>query len=246
MFSAQQPYSLVYTGRPLPAHAARPPLLLLLHGVGNNEHTPLPLVAGLESQFLVVSARAPYMFEPGSYTWFEVCTLPSGTLVHMQQAEASRKLVIALIGELIAGYGVDPRQVFLLGFSQGAILAASVALTRPDLIAGAVLASGSILPELRPLLAPAAQLASLPLLVIHGVDDRVVPIHYARATRDLLGTLPVQLTYKEYRVGHEVCPESIRDIHGWLAAQLDPQSSPAGSAGAAQHDVPAYSSARND
>lgn len=109
----------------------------------------------------------------------------------------------------------------MMGFSQGAIMSASVALTRPDLVAGAVLMSGLILPEIRPITASPEQLKGLPLLVAHGTRDTVLPVQNGRASRDLLSTLPVDLTYREYAVGHEVSEESLRDVLAWLEERLD-------------------------
>ncbi len=43
----------------------------------------------------------------------------------------------------------------------------------------------------------------------------------ARASKELLATLPVHLTYKEYPMGHEVTRESLNDIVEWLTARLD-------------------------
>ena len=130
-------------------------------------------------------------------------------------------MLIDFIGLAVTTYSANPRQVYLMGFSQGAIMSASVALTRPDLVAGAVLMSGRILPEIQPMMASNEQLKDLPVLVIHGTRDTVLPIYNGRASRDLLSTLPVDLTYHEYAMGHEVSPESLADVTGWLSERLD-------------------------
>ena len=100
-------------------------------------------------------------------------------------------------------------------------MSASVALTQPELVAGAVLMSGRILPEIRPLMASNDALIGFPFLVVHGIADRVIPVTYGRASRDLLSSLPVDLTYREYPMGHEVSQESLSDVAAWLQGQLD-------------------------
>ena len=119
-------------------------------------------------------------WEPGSYAWFEVNFTPQGPVINPEQAEASRKTLITFIKEAITAYGANPKQVYLMGFSQGAIMSASVALTRPELVAGAVLMSGRILPEIQPLIASHEELADFPFLVVHGTADMVLPITYGR------------------------------------------------------------------
>jgi phospholipase/carboxylesterase len=199
----------------------QPPLLILLHGVGSNEQDLFGLAPYLDDRFVIVSARAPNLRAPGSYAWFAVSFTPDGPAIEPAQAEASRQLLLRFIAAACAAYGADPARVYLMGFSQGAIMSASVALTRPDLIAGAVLISGRILPEIRPLIAPAERLAGLPLLVVHGTEDTVLPIDHGRASRALLESLPVRLDYREYPIGHTISPASRADVAAWLRERLD-------------------------
>jgi phospholipase/carboxylesterase len=201
--------------------ASAPPLLLLLHGVGSNEHDLFGLVPYLDKRFLIISVRATNTLGPGSYAWFEVDFTTQGPVINPAQAEASRKVLITFLDEAVNAYNADPKQVYLMGFSQGAIMSASIALTRPQLVAGAVLMSGRILPEIQPLIAPNEELSGLPFLVVHGTADMVLPVSYGRASRQLLSSLPVELTYHEYRMGHEVSQESLADVTAWLSAQLD-------------------------
>jgi phospholipase/carboxylesterase len=201
--------------------ADTPPLLLLLHGVGSNEHDLFGLAPYLDERFLIISVRAPNTLGPGSYAWFDVDFTPQGPVIDPAQAEASREALIDFIGEAITAYGVNPNQVYMMGFSQGAIMSASVALTRPDLVAGVALMSGRILPEIQTLMAAPEKLEGLPILVVHGVADTVLPINHGRASRQLLASLPVELTYHEYPIGHEVSQESLADVSSWLSAQLD-------------------------
>ena len=216
-----QELSLIHLARQPLRPSPQPPLLFMLHGVGSNERDLFSLAPHLDERFLIVSARAPNVQGPGSYAWFRVQFTPDGPVIDPAQAEASRQVLIRFIGEAIAAYGADPAQVFLMGFSQGAIMSASVALTRPDLVAGAALMSGRILPEIAPLIAPPERLAGLPILLVHGTADTVLPIHNGRASRALLEKLPVRLDYGEYAMGHEVNSASLSDMAGWLSDRLD-------------------------
>jgi phospholipase/carboxylesterase len=95
-----------------------------------------------------------------------------------------------------------------------------VALTHPELVAGAVLMSGRVPDELRAEIADPEQLAGKPFLIVHGTLDPVLPIQNGRASRDLLQRLPVELTYREYPMGHEVSAQSLADVVAWLSARL--------------------------
>jgi len=212
---------LVHLVRQPIIEAGTPPLLLLLHGIGSNEHDLYGLAPFLDKRFLIISVRAPNKLGPGSYAWFEVDFTPQGPVIKPEQAESSHKTLIIFLKEAITAYGADPKQVYLMGFSQGAIMSASVALIQPELVAGAVLMSGRIPLEIRQLIASNEELSGFPFLVVHGTADMVLPITYGRDSRELLSSLPVDLTYHEYPMGHEVSQESLRDVTAWLAEQLD-------------------------
>jgi phospholipase/carboxylesterase len=198
-----------------------PPLLILLHGLGSNERDLVGLAPYLDPRFQIVSARAPHSLMQDGYAWFEIGWTANDITINFQQAEQSRVLLMSFIAEVLAAYGGDPARVYLLGFSQGAIMSAGVALTEPELITGTVLMSGRIPEEIRPLFAAPERLAGKPFLVVHGTADTVLPIRNGRASRAILATLPVALTYQEYAMAHEVSAQSLADVAAWLTARLD-------------------------
>jgi phospholipase/carboxylesterase len=220
--SLENNLSLLHLVRP-PAAGSPPtaaPLLILLHGVGSNEQDLFQLAPAFNSRFTVLSARAPNGLGPGRYGWFQVEFRPDGNRPNLEQAEASRQQLIKFIGEAVEAYQADPRQVYLLGFSQGAIMSASITLTEPDLVAGAGLMSGRILPEIKPLAAPPEKLAGKPFLIVHGTRDAVLPLSNGQASRDYLASLGTDLTYREYNMAHEISRESLKEVVGWLDKQL--------------------------
>ena len=198
----------------------RPPLLVLLHGIGSNEQDLMGLAPSLDGRFLIVSARAPITMERGAYAWFHIQFTPTGIVIKPEEAEASRLLVLKFVDELVETYGADPNRVFLMGFSQGCIMSLAASLTEPKKFAGVVGMSGRLMPEIEPKIAPPSQLQGFPMMVVHGTLDQMLPIGNGRGIRDKLQTLPVDLTYREYPMPHTVSPESLRDIAAWLKTRL--------------------------
>ncbi|MDH5506566.1 MAG: carboxylesterase family protein [Anaerolineae bacterium] len=213
-------FSLHHLLRQPETAAENPPLLILLHGVGSNEYDLFGLSTYLPPEFLVLSARAPNPLAPNSHAWFPIQFLPDRIEIDPEKAETSRQLVLKFISEAVEFYGVDPQQVYLMGFSQGAIISFSVMLSQPSALAGVVGMSGRILPEIKPLIVPHNQLKDFPVLVVHGTQDEVLPIHHGRASNELLSGLPLDLTYQEYAMGHEITGESLGDILAWLRGRL--------------------------
>jgi phospholipase/carboxylesterase len=147
--------------------------------------------------------------------------LPNGFLIDEEEAEESRELLLRFVDEVADDHPIDPKRVYLMGFSQGCIMSLGAALTAPAKFAGAVGMSGRLLDSMLRRTAPAAELRNLPLMLVHGTGDTVIPVEHARATRDELQRLPVDLTYREYEMAHHVSPESLRDIAQWLTSRLD-------------------------
>src|SRR5215212_5224819 len=187
-----------------------PPLLLLLHGVGSNERDLMGLAPWLDGRFFVASAQAPITLGYDAYGWFRFEFTPNGPVVmDPAEAESSFRLILRFMDELIEAYGVDPNRTYLVGFSQGAIMGLSVALTHPAKVAGMAAMSGRFPDAIRPQIAPPEELEGLPILLQHGTEDPVLPIQYGRAARETLDHLPVRLDYREYLMGHHVTQESL-------------------------------------
>jgi phospholipase/carboxylesterase len=204
------------------AAGSAPPLLLLLHGVGSNERDLMGLAPWLDGRFFVVSARAPITLGYEAYGWFRFEFTPNGPEVSdPREAEESYRLILRFMDELAEAYAVDPARMYLMGFSQGTIMGLSVALTRPDKVAGIVAMSGRFPDAIRPQIAPSEKLEALPILLQHGTEDPVLPIRYGRAARETLDSLPVRLEYHEYRMGHHVTQESLAHASAWLKTRLE-------------------------
>lgn len=205
------------------APSERPPLLVLLHGIGASEDDLLPLAPYLDPRFLVVAARAPHEAAPMGYGWYAIDWSVSPPRGDPAEITASRDLLARFVEEAIARYGADASRVFLLGFSQGAIMSVALLLARPDLVRGVVAHSGRLVrlpgqPEPTP-----AALSRAGVLVLHGARDDVVPVAQGRKIHEVLGSvLGPRLAYREYAdLAHGISEESLREAAGWLAARLD-------------------------
>ncbi len=212
---------LTYTCRPAARLTHRPPMLVLLHGIGGNETGFDALLARLDPRLLVLSVRAPFENTPGAYRWFDVSFSGRSIDIDPAEAEHSRVAVIQFINDTVMGFGADPRRVYLLGFSQGATLAYSIALTAPSRLRGVVAIGGRVLPETAARAAPMSALRHLTLLIQQGSNDPVMSPERARATRDLFVDLGVMLGYREYAAAHEFSAEMAGDACEFLSTQID-------------------------
>jgi phospholipase/carboxylesterase len=216
--------SLVHAVRPPAPGAnpagARPPLLILMHGVGANERQMTALAPEFDPRLVVVSVRSPLTLGPDAFAWFRVSFTAQGPVIVAEEAEAGWKHLAQFIDECVAAYGADPTRVYLGGFSQGAIMALATLLTAPEKVAGAVAMSGRLLPEVLPHAASADALHGKPALIVHGEADEKLGIHLARWAREQLEHFPLELTYSELPMGHAITRESLDVVHAWFAELL--------------------------
>jgi phospholipase/carboxylesterase len=212
--------SFAYQVRRSTLASPRPPLLVLLHGLGADEHDLFGLAPYLDPRFLVVSLRAPRLAEPMGHSWYDIDWFGVPRFVDEEQAAESRDLLAGFLPEACEELGADPSKVWLMGFSQGAFLASGLALAHPELIRGIAGHSGGLLPRLVPGRAPAG-FAGFPILLQHGRLDEVVPLSMGLAARDRLAALGARVDWREYDIGHEISGESLGDLVRWLSARLD-------------------------
>lgn len=209
----------------------RPPLTVMLHGIGANEDDLFPLARYLDSRFRIVTLRAPRKYQIG-YAWFDLDIRGDGSIVpDTTQAQETLIELIAWIRAAPQRHQTDPRRTFLLGFSQGAIMSLGVLRTAPELLAGVVALSGSS-PD--GLFAPGADsraVARVPLLIAHGTLDDVLPLEHGRRARAAFAGSE-DLTYREYAVGHGIGSEEVELVAEWLSARLEAGGKrPGGTAG---------------
>ncbi len=192
------------------------PAIILLHGRGADENDLMGLSSHLDERLMIFSVRAPYPFEFGGYTYFQLSD--EGKADPVMFGESHRRL-IRFIDGVAAIPEVDPKKIFLLGFSMGTIMAYALSLTHPEKFAGVIAQSGFV--RTHPdLLFQWKNLQGCPFIVTHGVADPIIPIRLARETKEMFGRSNAECDYREYQMGHEISEESLADVCGWLKKKL--------------------------
>ncbi len=193
------------------------PLILLLHGYGSNEKDLFSFASELPEKYYIVSARAPYDLQYGSYAWFAInFDADQNKFSDNEQAKQSRDLIATFVDELIQHYPIDAQDVTLIGFSQGSVLSYAVALSYPEKIQGVVAMSGYLNTEIIKDGFENNDFNKLRVFASHGTVDQVIPVEWARKTPAILNQLDIPVVYKEYPVGHGVAPQNFYDFRNWL------------------------------
>jgi len=199
----------------------KPPLLILLPGMGYTEMDLLKRCAGFDERLLILSLASPHASTSPTYPWYNLERIGGSTFANSVQVEYSRQMVEILIPEAVKVFKSNPEQVYLVGFGQGAVIALGLLLTVPELVDGVAAVSGQVLPEMRAAMAHTDRLKDKRLLLIHGLQDQLFPIEVGRAAVSVLSALRLAVEYKEIDMDHIVTPASLDKVRNWLTYQLD-------------------------
>jgi phospholipase/carboxylesterase len=196
--------------------APRQPLILLLHGLSGDETAMWLFDHALPRSATVVSPRALFAGAEG-YSWARSVGRDEVGQVDFSEALAA---LYHFIPEMIQRYDCDPQRVVALGFSQGAAVSYALSLARPDWMCGVIALAGfmplgATQPERNAL--PAEDALRPRYLIIHSLDDDIVPIALAREARSVLEARGAAVEYHEYSGGgHKIAARGMKDIARWI------------------------------
>ncbi len=196
-------------------------LVILLHGVGADGHDLIGLAPYWARQlphaeFVSPHAPDPCDMAPFGYQWFSLLDRSPDALLAGVQANAP--LLDAFIDQELAARGLTDRQLALVGFSQGTIMALYAAPRRQAPCAAVVGYSGALVGAET---LAAETRSHPPVLLIHGDADPVVSVQaLPLAVRGLQGAgLPVRHAVRP-GLAHGIDPEGLELGGAFIAEQF--------------------------
>ena len=204
-----------------PAHGGAPDrLMILLHGYGADGNDLIGLGrhwAGLLPGALFVSPNAPQPCgqSPMGYEWFPLQL--DRTLSRVTGAAAARPALQAFLEAAWSQTGLGPAETYLVGFSQGAMMALHLGLALDRPLRGIVAFSGALIPPegfgARPALAG-------PILLLHGDADGVVDSELSRSAAAALAEAGYDVSLELFAgLGHGISPEALDAAGAFIAAR---------------------------
>jgi len=205
-----------------PAGPGPHPTLLTLHGWGANALDLIslaPYVCG--GKFLVICPQGPLQIPIGGsavgYGWFP---LSMGGSLDIRSVAKARELVQDFLDEALQRYPIDSKKLAVIGFSQGGVMAYSLALGEPERFSALAALSSWLPRDLLSILPDVPATEQLPVLIQHGGRDELVDVGRARQSVETLRDLKVPVTYREYDMGHEINARSLGDLSSWLEEKV--------------------------
>jgi phospholipase/carboxylesterase len=193
------------------------PLLILIHGYGSNEMDLFSFASELPESLHIVSLRAPIELGYNSFAWYSInFDEYQNKFSDLKEAKHSLNLIDIFIDEFIKEKSIDTSNIFVVGFSQGAILSYGLSLNSTK-IHHVVALSGYLNEDL---INNIKSETSTDYFCSHGTVDQVIPVEWARKAPIYLNIKGCHNVFKEYPVGHGVHPQNFYDFKTWIEERL--------------------------
>ena len=164
---------------------------------------------GLLSNYLILAPRAPFSVSNGGYSWRDIQPGTWG-MATLEDLSSSVQALISFVDDWSTSAGIDARQFDLMGFSQGAAMAYSLALLFPERVRRLAALSGFLPEHAEARLAQ--RLSGKLIFVTHGRQDELIPVEQARRAVALIKADNAQVTYCESDAGHKVSKECLKEL----------------------------------
>ncbi|MDD4820007.1 MAG: phospholipase [Flavobacteriales bacterium] len=197
------------------------PLLVMAHGYGADQYDLFSLTAELPQEFHVVSFRAPLELPFGGAAWYSLGFDDKKKFTNVPEALFAREKLANSIAEAVKQYDADPSNVWLLGFSQGAILSYGIMSKYPHLVRYFMPLSGYIEPNLIQPIERVEDYKGIKAFATHGTVDPVIPIEWGRGVKDFMRERGVDFQYNEYYMGHGISPDGFSLMKKWVQERLE-------------------------
>ena len=202
---------LVFTHRFIPApKAPATRTLLLLHGTGGDENEMIPLGRNLDPTAALLSPRGKVL-ENGLPRFFR--RLAEGVFDEKDVIQRAHELA-DFVGAAAVHYEFDPKRVIAVGYSNGANIAASMLLLRPEVLSAAILfrAMVPLIPETQP------NLNAKRIWIGSGAHDPIVPASSTKELVELLRGSGADVAIRFFQSGHELTSADVDGAREWLTS----------------------------
>lgn len=189
------------------------PTLLLLHGTGGNEKDLLPLAEMIDSEASVLTVRGSIL-ENGMPRFFR--RLSEGVFDQDDLIFRTHELN-DFLDEAAKTYAFDRENVFAIGYSNGANIAASLLFHLPNSLRGAILhhpmvpRRGIALPDL----------TGTKVFIGAGTNDPICSVDETNELQTLLESAHAETTLHWAHQGHRLTQDEVEAAASWYQAIID-------------------------
>src|SRR5205814_2431793 len=184
--------------------------LLLLHGTGGNERDLISLGRELDPDAALLSPRGKIL-ENGMPRFFR--RLAEG-IFDLEDLKTRTHELADFVTASVEHYKLAANNIVGVGYSNGANIATSMLLLRPEIMHRAILfrAMVPLIPDKLP------DLSSVRIWIGAGDQDPIVPASETKRLVELLRRAGADVTIRFAKAGHGLTNDDLESARDWLAA----------------------------
>jgi predicted esterase len=175
------------------------PLIIALHGMGGDENS-----------YFDGYANGAFKTEAEQRGYLVAC--PKGREPASMYVGSAERDVLDVMAEMQRSYRIDPARIYMTGHSMGGFGTWSIAVNHPQLFAAlAPVAGGGNVLDVK-------KIAHIPQIVVHGDDDRTVPVARSRTMVNAAKAAGANVKYIEVPKGNhvDIVVPTFKDVFDWF------------------------------
>ena len=192
-------------------------LIIMLHGWGSDKYDLISLDFNIDNLHYL-SVNAPYECDSGfGYQWFSLEDMNVNSII--KEIRNNYIVLEKFIEEQSIKLNIDYNHIFLLGFSQGAMMSLYTGIRLNKKLAGIISLSGLLPDTINSI--KNSQITKQNILLLHGTDDNVVPFNYFIETKKLFDILDFNIeAYSINELQHGINNEEIDIIKSFIERNI--------------------------
>ena len=180
-------------------------LVVLLHGIGADAFDLIPLakywaLTLKKTKFYSLHAPYPCRLTPFGKQWFDLEDRDQTRI--LKEIELIKPMIITFLKKKLKNYNLQYKDLILVGFSQGTMVALNLTLTMKEEVKGVLGYSGGVILTK----SGKIEIISKPnICLVHGKNDEVVPKKMMETTKIILKDNKIDVdTHLIENLGHSI------------------------------------------
>lgn len=180
-------------------------LVILLHGIGADAFDLIPLakywaLTLKKTKFYSLHAPYPCKLTPFGKQWFDLEDRDQTRI--LKEIELIKPMIITFLKKKLKDYNLQYKDLILVGFSQGTMVALNLTLTMKEEVRGVLGYSGGVILTK----SGKIEIISKPnICLVHGKNDEVVPKKMMETTKIILKDNNIDVdTHLIENLGHSI------------------------------------------
>lgn len=186
-------------------------LLLMIHGWTGDENSMWVFPANFPRSYWLLAPRAPWEATSSGYSWRESRT----GWPELEDFRPGAERLLSFLDDWAVANGADATTFDVIGFSQGAAMAATLGLLYPGRVGKMGLLAGFV-PLGTDAVGRSQPLRGKSIFMAHGNKDETVPIDLAKASMNLLQEAGAEVIFHESAVAHKLSADGLKALEHYL------------------------------